>query len=63
MADLAPGESKVFDRIYIAIPRSLKLSELHLGKLGVKLTRLSKQQAEYIGVAPSGPFKPEGYRY
>jgi len=31
--------------------------------LGVKLTRLTKEQAEYIGVNPEGPFKPEHYRY
>ena len=46
---------------------SKKLDEevamLHLGKLGVKLTRLSKEQADYIGVSVDGPFKPEHYRY
>jgi adenosylhomocysteinase len=36
---------------------------LHLGKLGAKLTQLSKDQAEYIGVKTEGPFKPEHYRY
>jgi adenosylhomocysteinase len=36
---------------------------LHLEKLGVKLTQLSKAQADYIGVQPEGPFKPDHYRY
>ncbi len=36
---------------------------LHLDKLGVKLTKMSKEQADYIGVPQSGPFKPDHYRY
>jgi adenosylhomocysteinase len=40
-----------------------KVARLHLGKLGVKLTALTKEQAEYIGVPVEGPFKPEFYRY
>ena len=40
-----------------------KVAALHLDKLGVKLTKLSKDQAEYLGVPPEGPFKPEHYRY
>jgi adenosylhomocysteinase len=36
---------------------------LHLEKLGVKLTKLSPKQAEYIGVPVEGPYKPEHYRY
>jgi adenosylhomocysteinase len=40
-----------------------EVARLHLGKLGVKLTRLTKEQAEYIGVSVDGPFKPEHYRY
>ncbi len=40
-----------------------KVAMLHLDKLGVKLTKLTKQQADYIGVSQSGPFKPEHYRY
>ena len=36
---------------------------LHLDALGVKLTKLTDEQAEYLGVEPSGPFKPEHYRY
>ncbi|MFA7232383.1 MAG: adenosylhomocysteinase, partial [Victivallaceae bacterium] len=40
-----------------------EVARLHLGKLGAKLTRLSKDQAEYIGVDADGPYKPEHYRY
>jgi adenosylhomocysteinase len=36
---------------------------LHLDRIGVKLTKLDKDQADYIGVKPEGPFKPEHYRY
>lgn len=40
-----------------------EVARLHLDQLGVKLTKLSKEQAEYIGVSDKGPFKPEHYRY
>ena len=40
-----------------------KVAELHLSKLGAKLTQLTKPQADYIGVPPNGPFKSEHYRY
>jgi len=36
---------------------------LHLNRIGVKLTELKADQAEYIGVKPEGPYKPEHYRY
>jgi adenosylhomocysteinase len=47
------------------LPKHLdeKVAQLHLAKLGAKLTRLSKGQADYIGVSPEGPFKSEQYRY
>jgi adenosylhomocysteinase len=47
------------------LPKQLdeEVARLHLGKLGVKLTTLTPEQAEYIGVPPSGPYKPEHYRY
>ncbi|MBO9463764.1 adenosylhomocysteinase [Tropicibacter sp. R15_0] len=50
--------------VYI-LPKHLdeKVARLHLGKIGVKLTELSAEQAAYIGVKPEGPFKPEHYRY
>ena len=50
--------------VYI-LPKHLdeKVAALHLARVGAKLTKLSKEQADYIGVAPEGPFKPEHYRY
>ncbi len=50
--------------VYI-LPKHLdeKVARLHLGRIGVKLTELSPEQASYIGVKPEGPFKPEHYRY
>jgi len=47
------------------LPKHLdeKVARLHLEKIGVKLTELSKEQADYIGVTTEGPFKPEHYRY
>ncbi|WP_116085604.1 adenosylhomocysteinase [Tropicimonas sp. IMCC34011] len=50
--------------VYI-LPKHLdeKVARLHLDRIGVKLTPLSKEQAAYIGVTPEGPFKPEHYRY
>jgi len=47
------------------LPKHLdeKVAALHLEKIGVKLTRLTKQQSDYIGVAENGPFKPDHYRY
>jgi adenosylhomocysteinase len=40
-----------------------EVARLHLEQLGVKLTQLTKKQADYIGVNFDGPFKPEHYRY
>ena len=47
------------------LPKKLddKVAMLHLEKVGAKLTKLSKDQAEYIGVSEQGPYKPEAYRY
>ena len=52
------------NKVYI-LPKHLdeKVARLHLGRIGVKLTQLSPEQAAYIGVTPEGPFKPEHYRY
>ena len=43
--------------------RDEEVARLHLEKIGVKLTTLTPKQAEYLGVAPEGPYKPEHYRY
>ena len=47
------------------LPKKLdeEVARLHLEKIGVKLTTLTPKQAEYLGVAPEGPYKPEHYRY
>jgi adenosylhomocysteinase len=51
-------------RVY-TLPKHLdeKVARLHLGKLGARLTTLSTEQADYIGVPQAGPFKPDHYRY
>jgi adenosylhomocysteinase len=47
------------------LPKHLdeKVAALHLEKLGVKLTKLSDKQADYLGIAEAGPYKPDHYRY
>lgn len=47
------------------LPKTLdeKVASLHLDKLGIKLTTLTKVQADYLGLSPKGPFKPDYYRY
>jgi adenosylhomocysteinase len=59
----AHGE-KYTNQVYV-LPKHLdeKVARLHLGKLGVRLTELSGEQAAYIGVPANGPFKSEHYRY
>jgi adenosylhomocysteinase len=57
--------SKNYDRQVYVLPKHLdeKVARLHLGKLGAKLTELSTEQADYLGLPEQGPFKPEHYRY
>ncbi|GIM96048.1 adenosylhomocysteinase [Paractinoplanes toevensis] len=57
-----PGE---YEKQVYVLPKHLdeKVARLHLDALGVKLTTLSKKQAEYLGVDVDGPYKPEHYRY
>ena len=52
------------NKVYV-LPKQLdeKVARLHLKKIGVKLTELQNEQADYIGVKPEGPYKPEHYRY
>jgi len=47
------------------LPKHLdeRVATFHLDSLGVRLTKLTDEQAEYLGIEPSGPFKPEHYRY
>jgi len=62
--ELHQNAGKYGREVYV-LPKHLdeKVARLHLDKLGVKLTTLSAKQAEYIGVKPEGPYKPEQYRY
>jgi len=62
--ELWANHKKYENKVYL-LPRHLdeKVAMLHLPKLGVKLTKLSKEQANYIDVPVSGPFKTEQYRY
>merc|ERR1711988_1422792 len=55
---------KYQNKVYL-LPKELdeKVAALHLGQLGANLTKLSKEQADYIGVGENGPFKPATYRY
>ena len=57
--------SKAYETKVYTLPKHLdeKVAMLHLAKLGAQLTELSPAQAEYIGVPPAGPFKPDHYRY
>jgi adenosylhomocysteinase len=57
-----PGE---YDRQVYVLPKHLdeKVARLHLDALGVRLTTLTKKQAEYLGVDVDGPYKPDHYRY
>ena len=52
------------NKVYV-LPKNLdeKGAMLHLKKVGAKLTKLSKDQADYISVETEGPFKPDAYRY
>jgi adenosylhomocysteinase len=62
--ELWKNTEKYNNEVYM-LPKHLdeKVAFLHLARLGVELTELSKDQAEYIGVTVEGPFKPEYYRY
>ncbi|MDO5673489.1 MAG: adenosylhomocysteinase [bacterium] len=57
--------SAQYDNKVYVLPKLLdeKVARLHLDKIGVKLTTLSREQADYIGVPVEGPYKPEHYRY
>jgi len=51
-------------KVYV-LPKHLdeKVAKLHLGALGAKLTILSKEQSDYVGIPVDGPYKPDTYRY
>jgi adenosylhomocysteinase len=62
--ELWANHGKYQNEVYV-LPKHLdeKVAQLHLDKLGVKLTRLTAAQASYLGLDDAGPFKPEHYRY
>jgi adenosylhomocysteinase len=63
-ADATSGAGKYPVGVYV-LPKHLdeKVARLQLTKLGAALTPLTERQAQYIGVAVEGPYKPETYRY
>ncbi len=65
LAQLELASNSKLERKVYTLPKRLdeEVARLHLARLGVKLTKLSKEQADYIGVSAEGPYKPEHYRY
>ena len=64
VTSMTKNHEKYEKKVYV-LPKHLdeKVAELHLKKLGVKLTKLSQDQADYIDVPKNGPFKNDAYRY
>ena len=62
--ELWNNHEKYENKVYV-LPKHLdeKVAMLHLKKVGAKLTKLSKEQADYISIGTEGPFKPDAYRY
>jgi adenosylhomocysteinase len=58
-------DPKAYKKEVYTLPKQLdeKVARLHLGKVGAKLTKLTEEQADYIGVPVEGPYKPDYYRY
>lgn len=63
--ELFQNKDKYNEKKVYVLPKSLdeKVAKLHLEKIGVKLTKLTKDQSSYLGVPQEGPFKPDYYRY
>lgn len=57
--------AEIYGKSVVVLPKKLDehVARLHLSKLGAKLTTLTTEQADYIGVSPEGPYKPDYYRY
>ena len=62
--ELWKNHSKYKNKVYV-LPKNLdeKVAKIHLDKIGAQLTKLSKEQGEYINVPVEGPYKSEEYRY
>jgi len=66
LAQLDLWKNRLTNKIGVyRLPKHLdeEVARLHLDRIGVKLTKLTKKQADYLGVSPEGPYKPEHYRY
>jgi adenosylhomocysteinase len=59
------GKNEEYEKRVYVLPKHLdeKVAALHLDALGARLTKLTEEQAAYIGVPVNGPFKPDHYRY
>jgi adenosylhomocysteinase len=57
--------ASLYEKKVYTLPKHLdeRVARLHLAKLGVKLTVMTKEQSDYLGVSVDGPFKPDHYRY
>mmetsp|Transcript_8002 Transcript_8002/g.4221 ORF Transcript_8002/g.4221 Transcript_8002/m.4221 type:complete len:485 (+) Transcript_8002:1332-2786(+) len=64
IAQMLLASEKMKNRVY-TLPKKLdeEVARMHLGKLGIKLTKLTQQQADYLGIPIEGPYKPDHYRY
>jgi len=64
LAQIELATKKLEKKVY-TLPKKLdeEVARLHLGRLGVKLTRLTPKQATYLGIEVDGPYKPDHYRY
>ena len=62
--ELWTNHGRYENKVYV-LPKHLdeKVAQLHLDKLGAKLSRLTPAQAEYLAIPTAGPFKPDHYRY
>ena len=62
--ELWANHGKYEKKVYV-LPKHLdeKVAELHLARIGAKLTKLTKEQADYLNVPVNGPFKKDTYRY
>jgi len=62
--ELAENLENYDNKVYV-LPKHLdeQVARLHLDQLGVKLTKLTEDQSEYLGIPVDGPYKPEQYRY
>ncbi len=62
--ELWQNPEKYEKKVYV-LPKTLdeEVARLHLGQLGVRLTKLTREQSDYLGIPVDGPYKPEHYRY